>query len=52
VSAPADNASTVRPDARRPPLPTEQGADARTLGLDLAATCGAALLLVSTVAAV
>jgi nucleotide-binding universal stress UspA family protein len=33
-------------------LPTEQGADARALGVDLAAACGADLLLVSIVAAV
>jgi len=33
-------------------LPTEQGADARALGVDLAAACGAELLLVSVVAAV
>jgi len=33
-------------------LPTEQGADARALGVDLATACGADLLLVSVVAAV
>jgi nucleotide-binding universal stress UspA family protein len=33
-------------------LPTEQGADARALGVDLAAACGADLLLVGIVAAV
>jgi nucleotide-binding universal stress UspA family protein len=33
-------------------VPTEQGADARALGVDLAAACGADLLLVSVVAAV
>src|ERR1035437_2757042 len=33
-------------------LPTEQGADARALGVDLAATCGADLLLASIVSAV
>ena len=33
-------------------LPTEQGADARALGVDLAAACGSDLLLVSVVAAV
>ena len=33
-------------------LPTEQGADARALGVDLATVCGADLLLVSVVAAV
>ena len=32
-------------------LPTEQGADARALGVDLAMACGADLLLVSVVAA-
>jgi len=33
-------------------VPSEQGADARALGIDLAAACGADLLLVSVVAAV
>ena len=33
-------------------LPTEQGADARALGVDLAAVCGGDLLLVSVLAAV
>lgn len=33
-------------------LPTEQGADARALGVDLATVCGGELLLVSVVAAV
>ena len=33
-------------------VPTEQGADARALGVDLAAACGAELLLVSVVEAV
>ena len=33
-------------------VPTEQGADARALGVDLAAACGADLLLVSVVSAV
>jgi hypothetical protein len=33
-------------------VPTEQGADARALGIDLARLCGADLLLVSVVAAV
>lgn len=33
-------------------LPTEQGTDARALGVDLARACGAELLLVSVVAAV
>ncbi len=33
-------------------VPTEQGADARALGVDLGAACGADLLLVSVVAAV
>jgi len=33
-------------------VPTEQGADARALGVDLAASCGADLLLVSVVSAV
>jgi nucleotide-binding universal stress UspA family protein len=33
-------------------VPTEQGADARALGVDLASACGADLLLVSVVAAV
>ena len=33
-------------------VPTEQGADARALGVDLASACGAELLLVSVVSAV
>ena len=33
-------------------VPTEQGADARALGVDLAAACGAELLLVSVIRAV
>jgi hypothetical protein len=33
-------------------VPTAQGVDARTLGVDLAAVCGAELLLVSVVGAV